>query len=154
REQLAEQVAVALLQVDEIEPGAERERGRLDVTILEAIQLVVGDQRVIGPRRGAGGLVDDRPRIEQRVVLRKDPPGDAVAARVRELEADEEVGIVAPRLAMRGAANLEEVLQSADMALVADELTRVGPPFRDDGGGLAPNELRAAGAETLIAADR
>ena len=36
------------------------------------------------------------PRVEQRVVLGEDRAGDAVPAGVGELEADEQVGVVAP----------------------------------------------------------
>ena len=73
-QQLVQEVAMALLEVDEIEAGPSRQRGRLDVPVLQAVELGVGDEGKSGPAVGAGGLVDDRPRIQQRVVLGEDRP--------------------------------------------------------------------------------
>ena len=72
-EQLVEQVAVALLEVDEVEPDPMRQRGGRGVAVLKAVELVVGDQRESGPAR-ARGFVDDGPGVEQRVVLGQDRP--------------------------------------------------------------------------------
>ena len=41
---------MALLDVDEVEAGPERQRGRVDVTVLQTVELVVGDERGVGRR--------------------------------------------------------------------------------------------------------
>ena len=86
---------MALLDVDEIETSRLRELGGLDVAVLKPVELGVGDQGRIRPGGRAGGLVEDRPRIEQRVVLSQDRPLERVAARVSQLEADEQVVVAA-----------------------------------------------------------
>ena len=86
-------------------------------------------------------------------MLGEDRPGDAVAARVGELEADEQVVVVAPGVAVGGAAGVDEPVEARGVGVVDDELAGVGPAFGDDGGGLAPDQLGPAGPEPLVAAE-
>ena len=105
---------------------------------------------------GPGRPVDDRAGVEQRVVLGEDRPGDAVAARVGQLEADEQVVVVAAsrsRCASRQVSS-ERFEARRRVASLIEQLAGVGPPLGDDGRGLAPDQLRPAGAEPLVAAER
>ena len=49
----------------------------------------------VGSGGCAGGLVDDRPRVEQRIVLGQDGPLERVTARVGQLQADKQVVVAA-----------------------------------------------------------
>ena len=145
---------MALLQVDEVEAGAGGDLGGLDVAVLEAVEFVVGDQRGLGVGAPAGPAIDHGPRVEGAIVLGKGRSGDAVSARMRELEADEQVGVVAPGVAVGRSAGLQQPGEAVEVFGVAEQLPGVGAAFGDDGGGLAPDEFRAAVAEATIATER
>ena len=103
---------MALLQVDEIKPGPGRQHRRLDVAILQPIELGVGNERKVWPGRRAGGLVDDRSRIQQRIVLGENRPATAIAAGMGELKANQEVIVAAARLDVGGSGHLQRVARS------------------------------------------
>ena len=98
REQFAQQVAMALLDIDELIADPVRTAGGGDIRINQSAQLVVRQQRI--------GRVELHARIEERIVHRKQRPAIAVAPRVRELQADHEVIVAAERFAMRLPAHL------------------------------------------------
>ena len=96
REQFVQQVAVAVLHVDEVEPGVGRQHRGVDEALRQRVELVVVEQAdVVGPDAGVqhGWRVDD-PR-------RRRTERPAPAARVRELQADDEV--IGAAVGVRGA---------------------------------------------------
>ena len=97
----------------------------------------------------AGGLVEDRSRIEQRVVLGQNGSLERITAGVSQLEPDEQV-VAECRWPRRGLlwSRSSSRPEGEGIGRIDDELARIGPTFRDDGARLAPDELGAAGAET------
>ena len=71
-QQLVEQIAVALLQIDEVEADSVCTIGRGRVTVLQPVELVVGHEMIVRGSRPPGRLINDRERIEQWVVLGQD----------------------------------------------------------------------------------
>src|SRR5262249_31062737 len=90
-QQLVQQVAVALLDVYELEPDPLGQLRRGHVMIDQPAQVVVVEKRVIRVNDPAGRLVHDRARVEDGVVEGDQRPAVAVAAGVRQLQADDEV---------------------------------------------------------------
>ena len=143
-EQLVEEVAVAVLDVDEVEPGVAGAHGGVHEVDGQAVELAVGE--------AAGDVGRDAP-VELGMAAGDQRPGGAVgsgpASGVGELEADDEV-VVAPGGAVRVLQAEAEVAQQPDRAVVDDELVGVGPPVVADGHRLAaPDELGPALAEAL-----
>ena len=139
---------MTLLEVHEVEPDPGRQSRGRDVPVLETVQRIVVDQGGARSGRGLCGFVDHRPGIEQRVMLHIERirTGNAVAAGVRQLQADEEVRILSPGGAMGLSTNSNDALEPEGMRFAGQELPRVGPSLGHDGGGLAPDELRPATA--------
>ncbi len=86
-------------------------------------------------------------------MLREDRPADAVTAGVGQLKPDQQVAGLSPALGVRLPAKVHHLRQTRGVGLVDDELTGVGAPFGDDGGGLAPDQLGPALAEAPVAAE-
>src|ERR1700678_4108765 len=82
---------MALLDIDKIETGLVCESGGLDVPVLKPVELGIRDERGVGPSGRAGGLVEDRSRIEQWVVVGQDGSVKRGAARRSQLQPDEQV---------------------------------------------------------------
>ena len=147
------QVAVAVLDVDEVEPRRLRQPGGGHEVLDEGLDLLVAHHRVIalGPIR----------RVEKRVVVQGARLGSVPAVRVRhaagvrELHADEQV--VRGGEALLVAAD-EERSQLADLVQVLldhHELDRAAPAVRPYGHRLgAEDQLGSAGAPALPAPPR
>jgi hypothetical protein len=152
-EQFVEQVAVALLQVDEVEPERGRPLRGGDVAVREPFQLGVGDQGA--PRAGAlaGLLVEHRAGIEHGVVLGDHGAADAVAPGVGQLQPDDEVAVVPEGPPVRPSAGLQQPGDLRGGLLRQKELPGVRAPLGDDGRRLHPDQLGPAGAEPLVAPD-
>src|SRR6185295_19080654 len=73
--------------------------------------------------------------------------GEGEAARMGELEADQEVVGVAAALAVLLPGEGDEPLELGKVVLGEEELPGVGAAFGDDGARLAPEDLRAAAGE-------
>ena len=121
---------MALLDVDEIETGLMREPGGLDVSVLKPVELGVGDQGRIGPGGRAGGLVEDRPRVEQRVVLSQDRSLERIAARVSQLQPDEQVVVAAVGLDVGRSCLTDQPLESRGVGRIDDEAGAGWPGLR------------------------
>jgi hypothetical protein len=85
-------------------------------------------------------------------VERDQRPVIAVAARVSELQSDEQAIIAAKRRAVRFSADAQHSLQVARGGRRDQQLPGVRPAFFHNGGGLSPDKFGAAGAEALVTA--
>ena len=121
-QQLVQQVAVAALDVDEVETGALRHRGGLHHAFADALQFGVAEQ--------GRGRVESIPLREQRMLLGQARPqlavGSGEAAAVRQLQADHhrlgiaaDLGAAVPHLGQQGD-------QVAFAVLVQAQLVGVG----------------------------
>jgi hypothetical protein len=133
RQQFVQQVAVAVLDVDEVEPGLPGEHGGVHVVLGEPVEFVVGQHRC---------GVDADAAVEQRVRVgrprQRRSVGSRPAPRVRELQTAH----------LRRVEFLTQLRKVADGALVDDQLVRVGPPVGTHCRRLAPHEPAAARSET------
>ena len=85
---------MTLLDIHEVEPDPVGQCGRLGETVLEPVELVVGEEGIVRSDGPARGLVGDGPGIQERVVLGQERALEGVSARVGQLQADEEVVVV------------------------------------------------------------
>src|SRR5262249_32617222 len=97
-QQLVEQIAVTLLDIDELIAGAIGKLGRRDVVMDETFEAVVREHGIIGVSRLAGRLVNDRTRIQDRVMYCDEGLQIAVPPRMGKLQADDEIVIAAASL--------------------------------------------------------
>ena len=138
-----------MLDVHEVRPDARRHPRPRDVVFHQALQLVVGDDLLV-----AG---DFEFRIQQRMPesharLQALARRAAKPARVRELEADQQIVRAATALAVRRQQRLPQPREAGLVGGVDDELVRIGAAFRAHGHRLAaPDEFGAAFAEPLPA---
>ena len=152
-QELVAQVAVAMLDVDEVEAGPLGEPGGPHEVGDDPLDLAVAHDGVV-----AGGVVA---LVEQRVMVQGARLGAAHvvgvrdAPRVGELDADVEV---VDRVEMGGVRSHQQVAQPGDVGqrlLEHDELTGAAPALGADGDRLgAEDELGAAQAPALPAAPR
>ena len=137
RQQLVEEVAVAVLHVDEVEPGLLGQHRRRHVLLDQLVELVIGEH---GAGPGADATVEDRVLV--RGARHRHVDRAAVAARVGQLHAGDLARV------QRGPEGGEVV----DGALVDDQLVRVGPAVGADRRGLAPDQAAPAPSEAAPAA--
>ena len=133
-EQLVEQVAVALLEVDEVEADPERQARRGDVAVLQPVELVVGDQRSRRGRRSrrwpcrrwSGGRAAGRagPGCGREHEYRPEWVSCRPTSRSSSLP---HASTWAWRQSDRSS------LERRGRRLVDDELAGIGPALRDDG---------------------
>ncbi len=124
--QLVEQVAVAGLHVDEVEPGVAGQPGRRHVVVGDGVELVGGEHR---PRCG-GRRAADRPRPGRGLHGPTPAVGELEAGDLARVEQRVELGQVVGRRRTEA------------------ELVRVGPSLRAHGEGLpTPHQARPARAE-------
>ena len=152
RQHFAEQIAMTLLDIDELEADLVRQPGRRDVMI---------DQPLADRRRRA---VDSWHRCSCRSLYRRcagsrigswnaitacdscNGPSASVAGRRTRSSSLPQVS----RWACRHCCSMRS--RAAAVSLAEEQLPRLGPAFFDDRGRLAPDQLGSAGAETLITA--
>ena len=140
------EIAVAVLEVHEVEAGALGQLGCGDEVGDEPLDLVVRHERVVV--RHAEFPVEDRVPVEDDRLQR--PGGRAAeAAGMRQLQADDErPGVAALGLQMRGDQRIAQSGDVAERVLLQAELARVGAAVGPHGDGLAaPDQLGAAAAE-------
>jgi hypothetical protein len=90
-EQLVREIPVTVLDVDEPEAGALRDRGGADVAVDDALEIVVAEQdRIIGGRDAEPGIEDGMMEGDLRLELLL-VAGAAEAAGVGHLQADEQI---------------------------------------------------------------
>ncbi len=146
-EQLAQQVAVAALDVDRVEAHLGRQPRRTDERLLQPLKLLVADQRVIRRQRVA--------RVEHGRMVRDDrlraPARPAVPTGMGELKNAH--GPMPDGLVGRGVGGAQHLAEHPGGGGVEPELAGIGAAFGDDGARLPPDEARAAGGESAIAAD-
>ncbi len=102
---------MTLLDVHEVEPDPVGQGGRLGEPVLEAVELVVGEEGIVRSDDPARGLVGDGPGIEERVVLGEEGALERVSARVGQLQTDEQVVVVSVRLDVGLSGREEEFLE-------------------------------------------
>ncbi len=153
RQKLRQQVAVTLFDVDEVDADLCGEVRGGDVLIFDPLQVVVGEQRRGRVGRTAARFVDCQ-RIENGVVHREHRPAIAVAAGVRQLQADDEVPVVEESVAVRLATTGNHLFDCRGGACMQPELPWIRTPLVADGGGLPPDQFRPAAAEADVAAQR
>jgi len=146
--QLGDEVAVAALDVDPVEPGPQGKAGRPDVDVYKAVKLVVGDEGIIGRQVVPG--------VKHLGVMRDDGPGGPVGLRVppRVGKLDDEEGVVvgAHLPAGRPPGLLDQSGEVIEGAVMEPELSGVGPALGHHGSGLEPEEPGPAAGETSVAA--
>ena len=146
REKLVAEIAVAVLHIHEGEAGPPGLRRGADEVVDEPGDLVVGED--------VGRLVRPEPAVEHRVAIERHGlvaalvMGTRVAARVDELEADEQV-VLAPEVGdVLGDEALPHRRDRAQVPLGDEQLLGIIPPVLADGDGLAaPDQLGARSAE-------
>ena len=108
-EQLVTEIAVAVLDVDEIEAGSRGDAGRVDEALDERVELVVREQM----RRHAGGKAPVEHRMHVRGHRRPAAAGirPRVTSRVGELQADEQIGGRSRRRLVRAHEDLPQIDQ-------------------------------------------
>jgi len=147
RQQLRDQVAMAGLHVHAVKAGFGRQPGSLDVHLLQAIEVLVGHQRVVGRQAVL--------RIEHRAVVGDDRLGDAgrlaVTARMRQL--DDGDHLVAEFVAGGLARGGHEPGKGRGAALVEHQLPGVGAGLVQHRRGLEPDQPRAALGIADVAAE-
>ena len=141
------EIAVTMFDVDEIETAVLGALGGNDVVVDQPLDLVVADHRPVG--RITEFAVEQRMIVgddgfEFGVVVRL-----AEAARMRQLQPDHEIAVVAGRFPVRLD---DDVAQGRDLALAFrghGELLRIGAPVEAHRAGLAaPDQFGAAEPET------
>ena len=132
------------LDIHRLESGVERQSGGGDVIVFQALQFVIGDRGVI---RRRGGLP-----VDVRIVIRDDAPRHAVAARMRELNGDEQIVRRTPLLAMQLADAREQPRELRHIVRRNPKLARIGAAVFAHGGSFKPDELGAAAREAFVAA--
>src|SRR5207248_1537278 len=90
--------------------------------------------------------------IERGTVAGDERAAITVSARVRQLQADDEVIVAAPGVAMGLAALAEQTFEGGSGGVADEQLSRVGAALFEHSSGLAPDQLGPAVAETVIAA--
>src|SRR5262249_19729762 len=129
-QELMAQIAVAVLDVDEVVAAVARAFRRDDVVVDEAAHLVVAHDGTIG---GVAELpVEDGmpvgdPRLEFRVVVRL-----AEASRMRELQADDEAVVISGCLPVRLDQGLAQACDGRLRLIRQAELVWVGPTVEAD----------------------
>src|SRR5262249_47439367 len=108
-QQFVQQIAVALLDIYELKADALREFGGSDIMFRQGGEIVIRKKRIVGTYGG---------RVEDWIMEGDLAPAIAVAAGVRQLQADEEILIGAKGLAMRLAALAEHALKVGSCSLV------------------------------------
>jgi hypothetical protein len=145
---------MTLLNIHKLEACPIRQAGGGHITIHQALQFIIGQQWIIRIRSLARGFVDESARVEERIVARQKRPAIAVAARMSQLQADYKVIIGAESGPVHLPAFGQQTRELAGIVFVKQQLARIGSAFFDDSGRLAPNELGAACAESMVAAER
>ena len=147
-QQLVAEVAVARLDVDEVEPRLLGELGRPYVVADERPQLVVGEQRCV--RSGSDGLV------EQRVATHRDrarpPVGLRVPPRMGQLDADHEIVGAAVRFDVGVHLFATDCRQRLDGVRGDEQLFGGAPAEGVHGDRFVPEHLRPASPACLPAA--
>ena len=144
RQDFVQQVAVAALDVDEVEACAMRDDGGADVVLADRFEFRVGNRfRAIWQRI---------PTLEQRMALRNARQEWAMRPReatgVRELESDQRAFRQCADFAAARAQFVQQALQIALAVVVQAQLARVGlAVFAHRKGLAAPDQRSAAAAE-------
>ena len=99
-------------------------------------------------------LFEDELLVEHGMARGRARAGEAVAARVGELEYGEEAVRGAKSLLVRLAALGKQRLEARHGAFVDPKLARIGAAFGRDGASFKPDKLRAAGAKSAVAPER
>ena len=140
------EVAVAVLDVHEVESGLRRQRAGRDEALHQRLDLLIGRQRMV--RRNAEAAVEHR-------MARRDPRLGAPAGRrpaepsgVRELQADQQIVAGAVALPVLVDQRAAQRRQAVDSVFAHAELVGVGAPGVLDRHRLAsPDQLGAGAAE-------
>ena len=114
-------------------------------------KIVAREFRRVRPRRLVG---EARITVEHGMARGRPRAGEAVAARVGELEYGEEAVRGAKSLLVRLAALGKQRLEARHGAFVDPKLARIGAAFGRDGASFKPDKLRAAGAKSAVAPER
>ena len=138
---------MAVLHVDEVEPGPPGQHRGSHVVVDQLIELGVGEH---GRVAGRIGLEPDPP-VEQRVAVGDAglwrAVGPAPAARVGELQAHDRPDARAAGVGVGRHQVLPQRGQGVDRVVADHQLAGVRPPIGPHGGGLGPHDPRPAGAE-------
>ena len=152
-QQLVAEVAVAVLDVDEVEAGALRQHRGLHEARRQVVEVVVGQQRHRAV--GADAAVEHRVRVRRERLRLLVRVGARVAARVGQLQADDQVVGAEPGAAVTREQVLAQLHEVGLRRRTEAQLVRVGAAVVAHGDRLAaPDQLRAALAEALPAAPR
>jgi len=138
-QQFADEVSVATLYVHGVEADHGCELSGADKGVLEGVQLLVGDERIVRRQLVRG--------VEHFAVMADDRRGNAfgatVAAGVRQLKHAD--NLVPHRLSRGLPGGVEHVRECRDIVFPQPQLARVGPAFAYDRAGLPPDQPRPAG---------
>ena len=147
RQQLVEQVAVAVLHVDEVEPGPPGQHRGPHVVVDQGVELGVAEHRRVARRSG----LEPDAAVEQRMAVgdarARRAVGPAPTARVGELQAHDRPGGRATGVGMGRHQVVAQRGEGVDRVVADHELAGVGAPVGAYCGGLGPHDPRPAGAE-------
>src|SRR5262245_23748538 len=145
---------MTLLHVDEGKADARRQTSCRDIMVRKPPQIIVVQQWIGTISYFSGGLIDNGTRVEDRVMKGQERPAVTVAARVRQLQADEQIIVRTEGFTVGLTAFAQHPFQVGCRLVVEKQLPRVGPPLVEHRGRLAPDELGPAGAETAVTPKR
>ena len=143
---------MALLEVDEV---ATDPRGQLrggEVLVLDPFQIAVGQQRVRGIDESAGRFVACQ-RIENRIVSRQQRPSKTEPSRMRQLQAEQQIAVVTECCSMCCSAIGQHLFDRGRRTAMQPQLSWVHPRVIGNRSRFAPDQLRAATAESDVAAE-
>ncbi len=147
------QVAVTMLDVDHAEAGVGRQAGGVHEIANQAFDLVVGEQYLLVWNRKSAiehRVAINDPRLPGQLHFRTRKP-----ARVRQLQADDQVARVAKRSGMFGDQFGAQRGQVGHGLRIDEQLVRICPAVVAHGHGFAaPDQLGAADPESAPAAPR
>ncbi len=146
-QEFGEQVAMALLDVYEVEPQFPGQDRGIHEGIFHPAEFGVRQHRVVRGNRYLALLVHEGNRIGGGIVKGDQRFPVTVPARVGQLQPDHEVVIAAMDGPVGLAGLREQCFEGRGVALVKPELAGIRPGFLRHGRGLAPDQFGAALAE-------
>jgi hypothetical protein len=134
---------MAMLYIDELEPGFPSQNRRTDEISNQVVDLVVGKNRLV--RIDSHPFVQDRMSIQDSRLRTGIVIGFAVPAAVSELKAKQEVVRFRSSFPMSGEKGLPQAVEFGETFRSDEKLTRIGPAIVTNRHRLAaPDEFGAA----------
>jgi hypothetical protein len=119
----------------------------------QLLKVIVVKERVARIDQYAFGLIHQSTRIQDRIVKSNQRPAITISARMRQLKSDNQIVIRAKYLPVTLPTSVHHSLELGGRFFIQEQLSGIGSAFLGDGSGLAPNELCAATAKSVVSAE-